>query len=163
MPQVAEETIESICTREAFVAECRTFLGVRWLHQGRSEMGVDCVGLLVVPATRLGILTPDETPANYHRTPQDGTLDRLLHQHCRRLPRWQDAKEADILAVKYDTEPQHVMVVTRPFDPRWGFHVIHSMGNAELGGGVIEHRLDDAWLKSHRARIHAGFQIKGVG
>lgn len=168
MPQLAEQittTIEpvlAIATRKDFVAECRKFLGVRWQHQGRSEKGIDCVGLLVAPAMTLGVLQPEDNVANYHRMPQDDTLDKLLHRHCRRLPKWKEAQPADILAVKYDTQPQHVMIITKPWNPQWGFHVIHSFGNAELGGAVIEHRLDTAWLDSHRARIHAAFTIRGV-
>ena len=161
MPQAAEQT--TIATRAQFVEECRRLLGVRWQHQGRSEKGVDCVGLLVVPAIKLGILTPDQDMADYQRAPHGDRLDCLLHQHCQRLPDWKEAREGDILAIKYFQQPQHVMVVTRPYDQRWGFHVIHAFGNEQMPGSVVEHRLDQNWLQSHRARVHAGFSIKGVG
>lgn len=167
MPQFAEPTTEetpqsAICSREAFVTECRKFLGVRWLHQGRSDRGIDCVGLLVVPSIALGILTPDQDVANYPRQPEGEQLAALLHQHCRRLADWKAAQPADILAIKFSDQPQHVAIVTAPHHPQWGFHVIHAFGNSEMGGSVIEHRLDDVWLKSHRARIHAAFSIKGL-
>lgn len=160
MPQVAEETIEPVCTREAFVAECRKFLGVRWLHQGRSANGVDCVGLLVVPATALGILTPEQDVANYPRQPDGEQLSGLLHQHCRRLSTPADAQPGDILAIKFADQPQHVAVVTR--NTQWGPYILHAFGNSEMGGSVIEHLLDGRWLKSHRAKIHAAFSIRGV-
>lgn len=162
MPQVAEQT-QIRATRAAFVAECRRLLGVRWQHQGRTGQGIDCVGLLVLPAIKLGIMAPDEDVADYERAPHGDRLDCLLHQHCRRLGDWQEAQMADILAVKYFDQPQHVLVVTRPYHPEWGFDVIHAFGNDEMPGEVVEHRLDDSWLQSHRARIHAGFQIKGIG
>ncbi|MGH9769561.1 MAG: NlpC/P60 family protein [Blastocatellia bacterium] len=162
MPQVADNS-PIIATRAEFVAECRRLLSVPWRHQGRSEKGVDCVGLLVLPAIRLGILRPDQDVNNYQRAPHGDRLDCLLHQHCRRLGDWKEAKEADILAIKYFNQPQHVMVVTGPYDPRWGWYVIHAFGNDAMPGKVIEHRLDGNWLKSHRARIHAAFHIKGVG
>lgn len=159
------ETIEenpqsAIATREAFVAECRRLLGVRWLHQGRSAAGVDCIGLLVVPAITLGILAPEDDVANYARQPDGEQLSSLLHTHCRRLAQSSAAQPADILAIKFADQPQHVAVVTRV--TQWGFYIIHAFGNSELGGSVIEHLLDHRWLKSHRARIHAAFQIKGV-
>lgn len=163
MPQVAEPTTtESIATREAFLAECRTFLGVKWQHQGRSEQGIDCVGLLVAPAIRLQILQADQDVTNYPRQPDGEQLSALLHQHCRRLADWKAAACADILAIKFADQPQHVAIITAPFHPSWGFHVIHAFGNSEMGGSVVEHRLDDNWLKSHRARIHAAFSIKGL-
>ncbi|MBL8186597.1 MAG: hypothetical protein JNK38_01245 [Acidobacteria bacterium] len=164
MPQFAEPTIttESIATRDAFLAECRSFLGVKWQHQGRSEQGIDCVGLLIVPAIRLQILQPNQDVTNYPRQPDGEQLSALLHQHCRRLLDWKTAQIADILAIKFADQPQHVAIVTAPYHSQWGFHVIHAFGNSEMGGSVIEHRLDDVWLKSHRARIHAAFSIKGV-
>lgn len=165
MPQAAEivNADNSICSRDAFVAECRRFLGVRWQHQGRTNQGVDCVGLLVVPALRLGLIASSDDVANYEHAPQDGRLDCLLHKHARRLGDWRDVKEADILAVKYYDQPQHVMIVTRAWNYEWGCYVIHAYGNDDMPGTVIEHRLDDSWLDSHRARIHAAFSIKGVG
>src|SRR5262245_23773756 len=141
MPQDAEQ-IEIRCTREAFVAECRRLLGVKWQHQGRTGQGIDCVGLLVVPALRLGILAASDDIANYEHAPNDGRLDCLLHRHCRRLADWRFAQEGDILAVKYFDQPQHVMVVTREWNPEWGCYVIHAFGNDEMPGEVIEHRLD---------------------
>lgn len=153
-----------MATREEFIAECRKYLGVRWQHQGRTERGIDCAGLLVAPALALGILSPDDDVTNYGRTPHNDQLDRLLHQHCRRLADWHEAQPADILSIKYaGPQPQHLMVVTKAYNPAWGFHVIHAYGNTEMGGSVVEHRLDEGWLKSVRGKIHAGFAIKGVG
>jgi cell wall-associated NlpC family hydrolase len=164
MPQAAE-SIEYpiIATRAQFVEACRSLLGVPWLHQGRSSAGVDCVGLITIPAIELGLLERENDVANYQRGPKGDRLDVLLHQHGVRLRNWKDAQPADILAIKYQSEPQHVMVVTRPWHPEWGFQVVHSFGSTELGGSVIEHRLDSVWLKSHRAKVHAAFRIRGIG
>jgi hypothetical protein len=165
MPQAAEqiESSPAITTRAAFVEEARKYLGVRWQHQGRSILGVDCVGLLVMPAIALGVLTAEQDVRDYGRQQDGQELTRLLHQHCHRLTNWKEAREGDILAIKYDLMPQHVAIVTRAYRPQWGFHVIHAFGNAEMPGTVVEHRLDKAWLTSHRAKIHAAFWIKGVG
>lgn len=42
-----------------YVEAARGWLDVRWLHQGRSRQGIDCVGLLIVAAADLGITLPD--------------------------------------------------------------------------------------------------------
>ena len=152
-----------IATREQYVAECRKLLKVKWLHQGRSAAGVDCLGLLVLPAIQLGLMDPADDVANYHRGPKGNGLDVLLHKHCCRLKHWKDAQPGDVLAIKYQDQPQHVMVITRAWHREWGFDVIHSFGSTQTGGGVIEHRLDRLWLDSHRAKVHAGFSIRGIG
>lgn len=163
-PQVAETTEEPIlATRDAYVAACRALLDTPWLHQGRSDAGVDCVGLLVVPAIRVGLMREDVVTPDYQRGPKGDRLDALLHEHGRRLADWHAALPGDVLAIKYQTAPQHVCVVTRPWHPEWGFHIIHAYGSTEFGGSVVEHRLDRSWLDSHRARIHAAFSFRGIG
>lgn len=159
-----QEKIIAITTPEEYIAECRKYLNVRWQHQGRTEKGIDCAGLLVVPAITLGILKPEDDVSNYGRTPHDDTLTRLLHQHCQRLPHWREAQPGDILAIKYaGPQPHHLMVVTQAYNPAWGFYVIHAYGNTEAGGKVVEHRADERWLRSVRGSIHAAYHIKGVG
>jgi len=162
MPQVAEKA-EIIATRAEYVEAARSFLGVRWQHQGRSEQGIDCVGLLVVPACRLGLLRPEDDVTNYPRQPDGEELSALLHRYCVRLARWQDAQPGDVLAIKYADQPQHVAIVTRAYDSRWGAYIIHAFGNTETGGKVVEHRVDNRWLHSHMARIHAAFAVRGLG
>ena len=152
-----------MATRQEYIDECRKYLGVRWQHQGRSDKGLDCAGLLIVPAITLGILQPEQNVADYGRTPHDDTLTRLLHQHCRRLGHWRDAQPGDILAIKYAApHPHHLMVVTRSYNPSWGFYVIHAYGSTEAGGGVVEHRVDERWLRSVRGSVHAAYHINGI-
>lgn len=58
--------------RADIVAAARTWIGVRWQHQGRTRHGIDCIGLPVVVALGLGLI--DAMPAaNYPRRP-DGTF-----------------------------------------------------------------------------------------
>lgn len=124
---------------------------------------MDCAGLLIVPAIALGILQAEDDVSDYGRTPQDDTLTRLLHQHCTRLPHWNQALPGDVLAIKYANPlPHHLMVVTRAYNEAWGFYVIHAYGNTEAGGCVVEHRADKRWLASVRGSIHAAYHIKGI-
>lgn len=50
-----------------FVEAARSYLGTRWMHQGRSRKGVDCVGLIIVAAADLGIEIADMK--GYRRAP----------------------------------------------------------------------------------------------
>jgi cell wall-associated NlpC family hydrolase len=59
--------------REDVIAEARKWIGVRWVHQGRSDMGVDCAGLVVLVGQALGL--PAEDMLGYRRSP-DGVLFR---------------------------------------------------------------------------------------
>lgn len=59
--------------REDVIAEARKWIGTRWVHQGRSELGVDCAGLVIMVGTALGL--PAEDLQGYRRSP-DGVLFR---------------------------------------------------------------------------------------
>lgn len=59
--------------REDIVAAAREWIGVKWQHQGRTRHGVDCVGLLVVTGSALGLDGYDWT--DYPRRP-DGRFVR---------------------------------------------------------------------------------------
>jgi cell wall-associated NlpC family hydrolase len=60
-------------SREDVIAEARSWIGTRWVHQGRSPQGVDCAGLVVLVGQRLGL--PVEDMLGYRRSP-DGVLFR---------------------------------------------------------------------------------------
>ena len=47
---------------ERVLAEARALLGTQWRHLGRSETGIDCIGLVLVAAARAGIVLPDPAP-----------------------------------------------------------------------------------------------------
>jgi cell wall-associated NlpC family hydrolase len=59
--------------REDVIAEARKWIGTRWRHQGRSQMGVDCAGLVVLVGQTLGL--PATDMLGYRRSP-DGVLFR---------------------------------------------------------------------------------------
>jgi len=54
-------------SKQDYVNSARNWLGVRWVHQGRSRNGLDCVGLILVAARDLGLEIPDMP--GYRRTP----------------------------------------------------------------------------------------------
>lgn len=57
---------------QALVDAARSFLGVPFRHQGRSEHGVDCIGLVICARLKLGPWDAVEHDhANYRRNPKD--------------------------------------------------------------------------------------------
>lgn len=94
-------------TREQFVAEARTWLDVRWQHQGRNRHGVDCIGLVLVTCWALGLT--DYDVKGYGRTPNAGFLQRECD---RMMTRVREAQMADVLLMRYGREPQHMGIVT---------------------------------------------------
>lgn len=54
-------------TSSDILAKARDFLGVRWMHQGRSIHGIDCAGLVVRVHQDLGL--PIEDIRGYRRAP----------------------------------------------------------------------------------------------
>lgn len=59
-----------------FVESARAYTGVKWRHQGRNRLGVDCVGLVLCSLADIGIIVPDMQ--GYRRTP-----DPIFVQHIR--------------------------------------------------------------------------------
>lgn len=42
-----------------FIASARSWIGTRWVHQGRTKMGIDCVGLAVIALGEIGVKVED--------------------------------------------------------------------------------------------------------
>lgn len=54
-------------TQDDIVRYARTWLGTRWVHQGRSRQGIDCAGLLIKVAEHFEL--PHEDAQGYRRDP----------------------------------------------------------------------------------------------
>lgn len=142
-------------TPDAFIQSARSLIGVPYFHQGRSRKAVDCVGLVVFALQLSGVLTAEESaaiPHNYPRNP-DGQLVHALHEHCIRVDR-EEMQAGDLLALKYFNDPQHLCIVERI--TKWNIFIIHAVPD----GGVIHHALDENYLATRRATIHAIFRLK---
>lgn len=134
-------------TPQTVTAEFRRWLAVPWVHQGRTEHGVDCAGLIVMALGALKLLPPDfEDPKAYTRTPQPA-LAKLVERHCRWV---EDAAEGTLILIKWgrSQDPSHLAYCT-------GRNLIHSysrmVGRGQHGpaqsGRVIEHRYGEPWLR----------------
>lgn len=65
--------------REEIVTAARTYLGVRFVHEGRSRGGLDCAGLLCRVFTDLGL--PYEDKLGYDRSPVGQDFFKQLLKH----------------------------------------------------------------------------------
>jgi cell wall-associated NlpC family hydrolase len=113
----------------------RRYLGVPFVHQGRTARGLDCVGLLVRVAEDLGFQARDFTA--YSLRPSSRLLMRLIADSCDRVD---SAEPGDILVFSMIGPgwPQHAGIKTDK-------GMIHAM----RGGPdkVVEHVLDDMWTR----------------
>ena len=127
----------------------RTWLGVPFMHQGRSRQGVDCGGLLLMVATEAGL---DVTaPATYSLSPDPELISNTLHAHGQKIP-FYDLEAGDVLLFSFAGEPRHVGIASTLHDAP---AVIHAWAKP---GKVVEHRIDDLWYK----RLRAIYRIHGV-
>lgn len=65
------------------IENARTWLGVRFVHQGRSRHGVDCLGFVAAMMHELGSdVFLDHLPVNYARSPQASLTPGLQAVTC---------------------------------------------------------------------------------
>lgn len=128
--------------RAAFVAAARRLRDARtrFRHQGRSELGVDCAGLLVYGMAAAGRTLKDAD--GYGRTPYKARLEGLLEENFGEpRPKDEPMAEGDIILLKMIGDPSHVGIVTN--HPGGGYAILHSYAQQRM---VVEHRMNDEWL-----------------
>lgn len=119
--------------RERIVAEARTWIDVRWRHQGRSRAaGIDCAGLIICVGRALGYLPPDFDVRGYKREPDGRTLADLLSANAaqKTLADWQPGD----------------FVLLRDISTVWPCH----MGFLADRRGSAEPNLIHSWARVHR-------------
>lgn len=130
--------------RRDILKQARTYLGVPFLHQGRTVHGLDCIGLAVRVAQDLGLTEADAD--GYSRVPSGRMMERRLRAECTQIP-IEDAMPGDLYHMAFGDQPQHIALVTD-----------HGIIHADNLRGVVEHWLDEQW----RARIRGAYQMPGV-
>lgn len=116
----------------------RSYLGVRWAHQGRSRYRLDCIGLLVKAFPWV------KDTKGYSRDPHDGLLERLVAEQFGPAVNSDTLQFGDVVLMAFPRVVRHVGIVG---DHPLGLSLIHT--DAMLGR-VTEHRLDDTWRKRIR-------------
>jgi cell wall-associated NlpC family hydrolase len=141
----------SAAERTAFIAAARSFLDTPFKHRGRTEGGVDCLGLVVLSMRAIGHEMADKKV--YGRDPVNDGIAAAARAHFGE-PVWTRGQSldclraGDVLLMQWHQQPNHVAIVTDyPFG---GLAVIHSLKQNER---VVEHRLSSPWPR----RILEGF------
>ena len=123
------------------VRVARSFLGVRYRHQGRSREGVDCIGLPVCVRKELGLPLMDE--AGYAKR----SAGREMLDYCRAnmVPIDRSELRPGDLLVQMNDVVRHIAIVGDY--PGGGLSIIHAhLPNKK----VVECRLDDQFMKTVR-------------
>ncbi len=130
------------------VNAARACVGTPFRHQGSDGLGMDCAGLLIAVARKLGLNHP--AALAYPALPPMGLFDQLLLEYC-----WpvSEPEVGGVVRLFVSRRAQHLAICGDY--PHSGMTLIHSFMTA---GRVTEHRLDDRWLR----RIVSCWRIKGV-
>ena len=131
-------------TRADVVRVARSYVGVRWRHQGRTRAGIDCIGLVIAVAHDLGLTDYDFT--GYGRVPDGKALRATMCEQMDLLST--EPQLGDVLLLRFDRNPLHTAIVT-------DMGMVHAFANMRC---VVEHRIDDLW----RSRIFSAFAYRGV-
>lgn len=121
-------------TRADIVKAARSYLGVRFRHQGRNRLGVDCAGLVVLTFADCGIPVRDEF--GYGKYPDTAHLRATLAEQ---LTPAVGMQAGDVVLMRFDRDAQHLGIVT---DHPNGLGIIHAYAGARK---VVEHRIDKQW------------------
>lgn len=128
-------------TSQDLVDKCRSFVGTKFVHQGRSKHGVDCAGLIVLSAKELGASVDDFTA--YTMQPSAAVFFEYISKHADRVPD-HEMQLGDLLIFEFDANPQHIAILSK-VNP---FYMIHA---ANMHRKVVEHRIDEKWMNKLRA------------
>ncbi|MET0156123.1 MAG: NlpC/P60 family protein [Rickettsiales bacterium] len=130
------------------VEKAREWIGVPFLHAGRTKKGVDCVGLIVGVARELRLGDKNGEPLErrdekgYGRS---GRAQRLVFALSDALcaVSEKEAKPGDVALFRIGAHAQHVGFLST-LEEGGASTVIHALENV---GKVAEHRLCDSWRK----------------
>ena len=125
------------------IKEARTYLGVPWVHQGRTKRGVDCAGFILLAMWSLGIKA--ESMKGYARQPDGILLKQTLDNQTslRPLTHNEIPQAGDIILLRIKKHPQHVALLTDSNTAELGMIHSYNGGNKK----VIEHDFSEYWQK----------------
>lgn len=126
---------------ERIAEEARSWLGVPFMHQGRSRRGVDCAGLVIVVGRAVGGFAPDWDFRNYQRQENPRQMIRLMNEHLLRRVDGEPERVGDIVVMHpKGSTSWHMGIVV-------GATVINAWSRA---GKVVEHPLQFEWVYRRR-------------
>jgi cell wall-associated NlpC family hydrolase len=132
--------------RALLVTEARRLLGIPWKHKGRTERGLDCLGLIWLALSRTLLVVRDQAlplPRNdYGKTPFNGHLRAGLVEWLG-PPVAGQPEAGDIITVRWVGDAHHVAIVGPHPHRRVG--LIHADNTATGGPRVVEQGWDYLW------------------
>lgn len=121
------------------IEQARLWIGVRYLHQGRSRIGCDCLGFVGALLAELGSpLGLSVLPLNYSRAPK-ARMMQTLDANCRQIP----LQAGALLAIQFPFSqwPSHAAIYT-------GATLIHAYASV---GRVVETNYQAPWVARTRS------------
>lgn len=120
------------------IKEARTWIGVKWRHQGRTREGVDCIGIIQCTAKVLALTSYDNTL--YRRVfDKDEITEHFRKAECTPIPYLQ-AKQADILIIREFHIPYHCVLLSYNEE-----YIIHAHA---IRRKVVEELYTEKWRKN---------------
>lgn len=116
--------------RQQIVDIARSYVGTPYRHQGRTKLGMDCIGLCRAPFADLELETSDYSNYGENYYPQNDIL-RLMLQYCDRVKR--KPLPGDILIMRSNDGLSRHMALYTENDT-----IIHAINNGPRA--VVEHR-----------------------
>lgn len=146
-------------TRQEIIDAAHSLLGVPFLHQGRNpETGLDCIGLCVEVAKRIGYPEIHDLEA-YKRTPSANDLLELLRLNLDEID-LSEVRAGDIYLSKMGgAKPRHVMIrVSDELDIEKGIQptLIHALNNEQT------HRVIKQPVSVYKTDLVRGFRMRGL-
>lgn len=122
----------------------RALIDVPFIHQGRDENGLDCIGLVAI-----GYGYPINKLPAYPRDPLNNELEKYLiaalgAPALEKPFTIEDLKENDLVAMQYRGPIRHVGIVLKHPTIPGEFSLIHT---DSMIGQVKEHILDFKWFR----------------
>ncbi|HEY4969205.1 MAG TPA: NlpC/P60 family protein [Steroidobacteraceae bacterium] len=117
------------------IAQARQWLGVKFLHQGRTRTGCDCLGFVAGFMAEMGSNVPLQyLPVNYARAP-GGKVLATLQAVTREIP----LQVGALVLIRWPLmqDPSHTAIFT-------GCNLIHC---TEGERKVVEHRYGEPWVR----------------
>lgn len=137
--------------RARLVSAAKSYVGVPFVHAGRSRAGLDCVGLVVAAAKDCGLPVDADRPYSSVLVP--GAVEAGLRLTCDLVGEDTAIRPADVLLFDMMGVRQHVAMVTSVARDTGDLHIVHAY---QTVGRVAEHSLDAHW----KSRVHSVWRLK---
>lgn len=139
----------AILTRSKVVEVARSWLGTKFRHQGRSKLGVDCCGVVILVGQELGLTTYDTTNYN-RRTSGEAFLHHFRDAGLIEKP-VRDLKPGMVVVTTDDNFPCHCGIIEMH---RGQLYMIHSY--------MLRKKVDRDLVEHWRPKIIGAFDYPGV-